>query len=220
MYGIGRTAAVRRSLRRLNDGIIAIVCGDVAAVARWLDPADVVPSEAALWRHEAVCEALMRDGPVLPARFGTTFATRKEAELALRAREETYLVALTRVTNRVELGIRVFLSASSEGAVSSSDEEPRGAGAAYLERRRAVEEQKRAAAVSIHNALAPLAAESRRHSLATAQGVMTGAYLVDASEVDAFRRRVGALEAESPQVRIICTGPWPPYNFVEEDPVG
>jgi hypothetical protein len=220
VYGIGRAATVQRSLRRLDEDIIAIVCEQVAAVARWLDPAEIVPSEAALWRHEAVCEALMKDGPVLPARFGTAFTTPKDVELELRAREEALLVALARVTNRVELGVRAFFPSSSEDAVSSSGEEPPGAGRAYLERRRGTEEQKRAAATVIHSALAPLAADNRRHGLATPQGVMTGAYLVDVSAVSAFRRRVGALEAELPQIRIICTGPWPPYSFVEQDPVG
>jgi hypothetical protein len=220
LYGIAGAAAAQRSLRRLNDGIIAIVSERVAAFARWMDPTDVVPSEDALWRHETVCEALMKDGPVLPARFGTTFTTPQDVELALRAREGALVAALARVTNRVELGIRVFLLAPSEGAVSSSSEETPGAGRAYLERRRAAEEEKRAAATLIHDALAPLAAESSRQSLTTPQGVMTGAYLVDVSGVDAFRRRVGALEAELAQVRIICTGPWPPYSFVSEDPVG
>lgn len=41
---------------------------------------------------------------------------------------------------------------------------------------------------------------------------MIGAYLIGRHRTKAFLELLGALE--TPDVRLFCTGPWPPYSFV------
>ena len=43
---------------------------------------------------------------------------------------------------------------------------------------------------------------------------LNAAYLVERAQVAAFRGTVSALAAEHPTLQFLCTGPWPPYNFV------
>ncbi len=219
VYGVGSSAAAPDAAARVDNGLIAIVSEPVAAFARWASSAEVVPSEDALWRHEAMCEALMEHGPLLPARFGTTFANEGDVMLALRAREDALSDALARVANRVELGIRAVLVERADAGTSASGDTA-SPGRAYLERRRALEQERSAAAATIHAALAPLAADSTRRQVATPYGVLTASYLVDRADMGTFRREVEALEAGLPAVRIVCTGPWPPYSFVNGEPVG
>jgi hypothetical protein len=48
---------------------------------------------------------------------------------------------------------------------------------------------------------------------------MVGAYLVAASEVDAFRDDLVAARARRPRLRVSLTGPWAPYSFVDLEPL-
>ena len=38
-------------------------------------------------------------------------------------------------------------------------------------------------------------------------------YLVPTENVAAFQRAVQHLQADHPELTIVCTGPWPPYSF-------
>jgi hypothetical protein len=53
-----------------------------------------------------------------------------------------------------------------------------------------------------------------RRCLETPRMLLTGAYLVDRDKVEAFRRRVEALQEARPELGFLCTGPWPAYSFV------
>ena len=89
------------------------------------------------------------------------------------------------------------------------------------------------AATAVHQALGPLARESRFRTatgLAGAQRhVLGAAYLVErpamAEFAAAFALRAADLARAAPEVKLLCTGPWPPYHFVpvlqrEGDPDG
>jgi hypothetical protein len=44
--------------------------------------------------------------------------------------------------------------------------------------------------------------------------LMVAAYLVPRDRTESFRTRVQELGAAHPTLRLLCTGPWPPYHFV------
>ena len=39
--------------------------------------------------------------------------------------------------------------------------------------------------------------------------------LVDRERVQSFARRVAELQASNQALRLLCTGPWPPYSFAQ-----
>jgi hypothetical protein len=81
----------------------AVRCGRLAAIVG--EGPDVLqPDERSLRHHEAVVEAAMRHGPVLPMRFGSVV---DDVEALLRSREDEFSAALERVRGCVELGVRV-----------------------------------------------------------------------------------------------------------------
>jgi hypothetical protein len=43
--------------------------------------------------------------------------------------------------------------------------------------------------------------------------MLRAAYLVDRGAVPDFVESVGAMQEENPHLRLLCTGPWPPYSF-------
>jgi hypothetical protein len=167
-----------------------------------------------LWAHEAVVEAAMEQGPVLPMRLGTSFPGEGDLREVLHARAAEFARALARVDGAAELGIRAVLDlAPSENGGPAGGAGP---GTAYmlgrLERVRAAER----VAAAIHEPLAALAREATWRLEAGEHPRLAGAYLVDRSGVEAFRERVNELEDGRP-IAIVCTGPWPPYSFVAEE---
>jgi Gas vesicle synthesis protein GvpL/GvpF len=67
----------------------------------------------------------------------------------------------------------------------------------------------------VHEPLGALAREHVLRPVALPGERMRGAYLVDASDVEAFSAAVRGLQEAEPSLLITCTGPWPPYSFTQ-----
>jgi hypothetical protein len=200
---------------------------DIKAVVSPLTMAEVPPTEVNLWRHEEVVEALMADRAVLPLRFGTVLADEAAVQAVLAAHHADFTAALDRVRGRVELGLRVLWD-NNDGELLTADrrkhlgdQQSPISGRSYLlarleEKRqvRAWRQQAEVLATELHTPLARLAAESTRQVLLTSRLLLTAAFLVERDRVTAFRREVEVLSAANPALRLLCTGPWPPYSFV------
>ena len=64
----------------------------------------------------------------------------------------------------------------------------------------------------------PLAAAARAAALRqpnASSEVIRAAYLLDRAAVPGFAERVAQLQADTPALRLVCTGPWPPYSFAD-----
>ena len=46
--------------------------------------------------------------------------------------------------------------------------------------------------------------------------LLRAAYLVDREAVEGFVGLVRRLQAAHEDLRILCTGPWPPYSFAQQ----
>jgi hypothetical protein len=173
----------------------------------------------------------MADRTVLPVRFGTVLTNEGAVQAVLEAHHADFVACLKRVRGRVELGLRVLWNDDRRPQTADRREDSGGrpersegsavGGRSYLlarlEEERQVQahrQQAEALAVELHTPLAQLAAENTRQVLVTPRLLLTAAYLVERDRVEAFRQEVEALRAAYPALRFLCTGPWPPYNFV------
>jgi len=59
-----------------------------------------------------------------------------------------------------------------------------------------------------------LAVENTHQVLVTPRLLLKAAYLVDRERMAIFREEINNLSLAYPTLRFLCTGPWPPYNFV------
>ena len=170
-------------------------------------------TESDLWAHEAVAEALMDRGTVLPVRFGTVMPDDAAVLRALDARRRQLEAALERVRGAVELGIRAAI-AGANGYDAGPDDAPgaNGPGTAYMRARLDRERQGSRAAARIHEPLASLARASTVRGSAQEPPLIRAAYLVDRDRIEDFMARVEELDALD-EAAIVCTGPWPPYSF-------
>ncbi|WP_406266527.1 GvpL/GvpF family gas vesicle protein [Nocardia sp. NBC_00881] len=199
---------------------------------------DLTWLEATARAHDTVVSAVARRGPAVPLRLATVYLDDDRVLGLLDERRTDFQSALELVTDRTEWGVKAYgdrdalTAAVAEAKATSSD---RGAGTAYLLRRKAqlsaretVERDAATRADEIHAHLVRHAAGGRRQAATdpALSGrrdwmVLNGTYLVDDERADEFVSTVRELGKEYPGIRLELTGPWPPYSFagVEREPI-
>ncbi len=80
--------------------------------------------------------------------------------------------------------------------------------------RQSVQREAKTLAAELHTPLASLSVESTYQILLTPCLLLKAAYLVEREQLMIFRQEVDSLCVAHPTLRFLCTGPWPPYNFV------
>jgi hypothetical protein len=184
-------------------------------------------------RHDEVVQAVALLGPTAPLRLATICLDDDGVRARLREWHDALHQALDRVEGRMEWSVKAYAAPRAAGPGPGADASgpARGAGAAYLQRkrtqtdeRRAAEEQGVAAASEIHQALGARAVASRLLAaqdprLTGHEGTMTlnGAYLVAVDDADAFVAETERQAAAHDDVRLEVHGPWPPYSFASLD---
>jgi hypothetical protein len=175
------------------------------------------PEEDVLWAHEQVVEELMAAATLLPLRFGSRVAGEEKLTALLAERREEFLAALERVRGAVEVAVRAELPVP-EAAAAPPRPAAAGSGTAYLLERARQERRGREAVELVHQPLARLARRSALRSGPSDPRHFKAAYLVDEGALEAFGARVAELDSGLEGIRVSCTGPWPPYSFVGEEP--
>jgi gas vesicle protein GvpL/GvpF len=193
-------AALPPLLRRVpGPGVDAVVGEPAAGDAR-----------EALLRHGEVLQRLLASTAVVPARFGSAVTDDAALERLMTERAAGLRAALGRVRGRVELAVRAAWASSppprAEPAPTSGRE--------WLLRKAADAEAARRLRSRVDSPLTELAADGRWASPSAPGGPATAAYLVDSVDVEAFTARARQLAAD-PELVLTCTGPWPPYSFVD-----
>jgi hypothetical protein len=189
-------------LHVVAGGELAALCGP--AVTR------EVTAEA-LWEHERRVEALMRDRDLLPVRYGTCVDDEAAAARALADNHCAYAASLETVRGAVELAVRVF--AGDEASAPAETAPAAAAGTAYLRARARSAAAESEASSLVHEPLTGLARDARAARVPRPGELLRAAYLVDRDGTAAFSACVHEIQERCPQLRITCTGPWPPYSF-------
>ena len=194
-------------LPRVAD-LHAVATGRLAAI--WGPARDGDVTGEALWRHEAVVEALMADRDLLPVRYGTRLDDEAAVARTVAERCDDLAAALDRVRGAVELSLRVLAAGERTDPAA-----PHAGGAEYL-RAKARSAGARAGVVrSVHEPLTVFARASVQRAPQGPFELLRAAYLIDRGVVAAFARHVARLQDRAPELRLLCTGPWPPYSFAE-----
>lgn len=179
--------------------------------------------------HEEVLQRVAGAAPaIVPLRFGSIHHELGDVGALLEARRAAFERELDHVRNRVELGVKVWRTASPGGTPDAPS------GRAYLEQRREERRQRdrdiaevEGVLQSIHERLLAVAVDGvlnrpqpRELTGRQEQMVMNAAYLVPAGD-EALVAAVSELDSEhrARGLSLEVTGPWPPHNFVhlEED---
>lgn len=193
----------------------------LAALVSPLATPRLAPTPEHLWQHEAVLAALLTEHALLPVRFGTALPDATAVQHTLQQHQSQLLADLERVQGCVELGLRVLWDVPAP----TSPPAPTNSGHAYLQARLAEEHARRAwqqqaqtQIAALHAHLAPYSRDHRHRPLQTPRLLLTAAYLVAQAQLDPFRQAVAALDAATPTLQCVLTGPWAAYSFVSKLP--
>ena len=224
LYGIvGFPPPLLQQIRGLGGSPVFLVPdGDLAAIVSRAPRTPWPIDEVHLTLHETVVEEVMGARPVLPVRFNTFLGTREAVIALLDARADAFRSALERVEGKVEMGLRVLWKAPGEtGVPLNTGTAGGGPGTEYLHRR--LREERRRAGLrtagdrtirEVHAFFQSLAVETWLQRHTTDRLLFTGAYLVERYRIDAFRAGVTKAQQRFFDLRLLLTGPWPPYHFV------
>jgi hypothetical protein len=208
LYAITEGGAVVPPGNGLQDAELRLArSAEVTGIYSEHEELEPRPRPDALWRHEHVIEEAMKSGPALPARFGTTFEDESALRAELERHGEALRAQLERLRGCVELAVRVGLTDAEASPVRD--------GRAYVETRLT---RRRTQQEIVRETLAPLGefAVHARTEEARSQGeVVCASYLVPSDGVQRFAEQVRAIADRHPELWLSCTGPWPPYSFVE-----
>jgi hypothetical protein len=184
----------------------AVPADGLAAICAPAEEREITPDT--LWQHEQVVEALMEDRDLLPVRFGTRLDDDAAAARSVAERRAELERALERVRGAVELSVRGLFVETGPDAEQAAE-----SGADYLRYKRRTAAAQSAVAREVHEPLAALARAHARRSPRPPAEALRAAYLVDRGAVRGFTRLVARLDERHPELRLLCTGPWPPYSF-------
>jgi hypothetical protein len=199
--------------------------------------ADLAWVSACAVAHDRVVAHFAALAPVVPMKLFTLFASDERAVEALSGQRERLAAVLEKVAGRAEWGVRIHFDASQAKRVTAGTSTPAASGEpvsgrGFLLRKKDAQEAARnlasRAVAAVEESFAELsrhaAAASRREPMAPTvvesgpRLLLDAAFLVPAVEPEGFEQAVQA-EAErlaAYACEVTLTGPWPPYNFIEE----
>jgi hypothetical protein len=221
----------------IGEGLWLIVAGaplseyGSAEIQRQLSDLSWVSDRALA--HEAVIEHFAEAGAVLPMKLFTLFASDERAAAHVRDDRRRLDRVLDRVDGRVEWGVRIRLDDTRAREVLAAEAREGGgqsSGTAFLLRKKLEQDASRELAgrlrAEMDTTFAELAAGAseavRREPAAAPEAggrlLLDAAFLVPTRQGEEFEAIVERCAARlAPRAcDVTLTGPWPPYNFIEE----
>ncbi len=200
---------------------ISVVAGHGLAAVVTRGELNAAPSVDALLAYERVVECIHARQTALPLRFGCWMESEAEIRRLLEERGTEFAAQLARLRGMTEMGIRLLWPGRAAAVPAAVPVAASSPVAAYLDslRRRyrdagtlAAEEDEQAGRIAA--LLADRFAEQRREVSASSRGRMVSlAFLTPRSCLAEFR--LAAREIAPPDgVKLLLSGPWPPYSFV------
>jgi hypothetical protein len=180
--------------------------------------------------YEAVVESFYRHLTVIPMRYGCRVGGPYEAVILLRENHDAYAALLREFEGLAEMGIQVLLdkpiveAETERPAIPPEWIAPRSSvsGAAYLNAKKlhylGAERATMVQHALVENLCDALQGSFVRHKVefpsSRRSRLLSLYFLVPRDSVESFRRAARHFPANQ-SVKLLFSGPWPPYNFVD-----
>jgi hypothetical protein len=180
--------------------------------------------------HERVNETVMREHTVIPMSFGTIFKTREDIVELLRSAAEAFGDVLNKMQNKLEFGLKVLWDRDQAIRQVEGEDEDIGRlkkeisgqkGPTYFARMQygrlidtALQSKSERYVADILEQLREVSVASRVNKPIGDKMIMNAAFLISRDQEQAFDAKVKSIATRFDKLTFKCTGPWPPYNFV------
>lgn len=180
--------------------------------------------------HESVVEHFARraGATVIPMKLFTMFSSMDRAVSDVAERRGSITATMRRIAGAEEWGVRVLRDPAVP--IARADANRASSGAAFLAAKKRAKDDATSsrlaaaeAAADVFGQLVKIARDARRRSDAPAAGVtpplLDGAFLVPVASRGPFKKAATAAAARcaAAGARMTLSGPWPAYNFVQEE---
>ncbi|CAN5654090.1 gas vesicle protein GvpL [soil metagenome] len=193
---------------RIDAGAVALLVSDHAVAPR----ADI---DAVRAHNDVVAAAMDRAITPVPIRFGQWFDDAADAAERTAAEPDRWRTLLDRFAGRAEYGVRVTLPDAPAREMHAARPDTGTAYMAQLARHAAGAAHMKREAERLARMIAERASVAESRVADAGEGAASIAYLLAWDDVAAYHTIVDAVRDTESSLRLLCTGPWPPYSFVE-----
>lgn len=230
LYCLTSTGGSRQSFPPGINGakVYLVSFGSLTALVSDVGPESLAgTAEEAAAHGEIVNRAWQAGGGVIPFRFGTVFAKNSDVLSLLKKHRISFEACLNRLAGKIEVGIKAIFGNGSMVAaplnITRCSRRGLSQGERYLlkkrERYRAGRQQLEKAeqfSRALKEGTASLWEEIKIEKQRSDKGlVVTFCYLLDRGELSCFKVAYQRLRKEWPGLKLLYSGPWPPYTFAQ-----
>jgi hypothetical protein len=229
LYCVFRGQARLADIHGVDEQPLSVIeRGGLDAVISRLDASPQRADISRLVAYERVIASLHRELTIIPMRYGNLFEDTARIESLLEIRRLQHNALLDELEGKTEMGIRLLLDADSgtpsecETGPSSQTTSSASPGLAYLAERRKYYQDSEGRVVKpcaiseqVLDQLSGFFVQSKtEHTSPIGSRLHALSFLVWRDKVEAFRQACQRLKLTVP-TKILLSGPWPPYNFVD-----
>lgn len=170
--------------------------------------------------HENVIAEVMKNNDVLPMSFSTICKSEENVIEVLKKYYDQFQDFLEKVTGKIELGIKVFYKLGFEEEDNKHNELLKTPKEYMMERyERYSNRQKQINKIlsvieDAHKLLSGIAIESCYTKPMKNNLIFNASYLVENNKKKGFDNAVVEMKEKNPAYKILYSGPWPAYHFV------
>jgi hypothetical protein len=201
----------------LGSGIRAVRGHGLMAVVSEVGEPTAAPSVSSLLAYEKVIDAIHARHTVIPLRYGCLMESEEQIVQLLDDRRREYEALLLRLHGMTEMGIRLLWPPPAVPP-SSIAHSPGAAYLASLRNRYNSQDTPAADEALLADRIVALlddwSTEQRRELSLSHQGRLLSLYFLTPKRgAEEFRKLVRNISTPR-AVKLLLSGPWPPYNFV------
>lgn len=217
-----------------SSSVYTVAYKDISAAVSKVEKGSMRVSEEKALAYEKIVEEIMSRWNLLPMRFGTLVKNDGEVIGLLQKYYDGFVSNLARVKGKLEYGLKVLWTAEkhileksviNEKKNSNVFDQLRGNSPSrkYLTEKfkeyrleKALLKKAERIIENIHKPLQELSFLSKSRKIPSEKIFFDATYLVEKEKKDAFIERFKKLNETHRDVKCLLTGPWPPYNFIEQ----
>ncbi len=215
-----------------GDLVYTVHYGGLAAVVSSTPVVVYDPTRENVIAHENVNETVMKEFTVIPMSFGTVFRTEEDVVEFLKHTSEALHDVLRKMKDKIEYGLKV--NWEPETVLKEVEQEREDIrllkeqimsnrlNSTYFARmqlgrlvEQAMNEKSESYIRQVYDHLRDHAIASRQNKPIGEKMILNAAFLVERTRAPEFEQKVQEIgQKYEGRLRFSCTGPWPPYNFV------
>lgn len=186
-----------------NGTVYTIPYKDIAAVVSDSPVKEYDLNEENVMSHMRIVTQVMEENTVVPMSFGMVFKDEEKLLAILEASYEVLKEALSRLDNKVELGVKVIIP---KAAMQSAEDLFGG---------KSIGDFVKQCSWDFLQALNRVAVTSSEGRLFSDRLVLNAFFLVEKDKLDQFQKVLEEVDDRYKFLKTQYSGPWPPYNFCQ-----